>query len=369
MRNLSYSSALRSAAPRSSGGERERTVTMTPRVGHDLDAVLSAIASPEIARVLSGVASAALPVANLIRWGGLSGAFDAPLGPGHDGTAQKALDVFADKAFVNGLKGAGVRGIVSEERDEPVSLDETGTLLLAIDPLDGSNNIDANVSIGTLFSVFDSPGAEFAPAAFLQRGVAQRAAGFILYGPHTDFMFTIGSGVHMATLDPDSNAFRMTGFDLRIPSGTAEFAINASNSRYWPAPVRAYIDDCLEGDEGPRRRNFNMRWVGSVVADVYRIVVRGGVYLYPQDSREGYEHGRLRLLYEANPIAMLIEQAGGVAIDGFNRILDISPQSLHMRTPLIFGSKDKVERIAGYYRDSRAEHEAPLFARRGLLRR
>jgi fructose-1,6-bisphosphatase I len=161
----------------------------------------------------------------------------------------------------------------------------------------------------------------------------------------------------------------MTGFDLRIPSGTAEFAINASNSRYWPAPVRAYIDDCLEGDEGPRRRNFNMRWVGSVVADVYRIVVRGGVYLYPQDSREGYEHGRLRLLYEANPIAMLIEQAGGVAIDGFNRILDISPQSLHMRTPLIFGSKDKVERIAGYYRDSRAEHEAPLFARRGLLRR
>ena len=342
---------------------------MTPRTGHDLDAVLGAIAPPDLARVLSRLASAALPVAHLIRWGGLSGAFDAPVGPSHDGVAQKALDVFADKAFASGLKGAGLRGILSEERDEPVSLDEAGTLLVAIDPLDGSNNIDANVSIGTLFSVLDSPRGGFGPAAFLQRGVGQRAAGFILYGPHTDFLFTIGSGVHLATLDPDSNAFRMTGFDLRIPSGIAEFAINASNSRHWPAPVRAYIEDCLEGDEGPRRRNFNMRWVGSVVADVYRILVRGGVYLYPEDLREGYEHGRLRLLYEANPIAMLIEQAGGAAIDGFNRILDIAPRSLHMRTPLIFGSKDKVERIAGYYSDSRAEREEPLFARRGLLRR
>jgi fructose-1,6-bisphosphatase I len=342
---------------------------MAPRIGHDLDAVLRAIAPADLARVLSALASAALPVANLIRSGGLSGAFDAPVGPGHDGIAQKALDVFADNAFVNGLKGVGVRGIVSEERDEPVALDEAGTLLLAIDPLDGSNNIDANVSIGTLFSVLDAPANEAGPDAFLQPGVGQRAAGFVLYGPHTDFVFTTGSGVHAATLDPDSNAFRMIGFDLRVPSGTTEFAINASNSRYWPGPVRAYIEDCLEGDEGPRRRNFNMRWVGSVVADVYRILVRGGVYLYPQDSREGYEHGRLRLLYEANPIALLIEQAGGAAIDGFNRILVVEPQSLHMRTPLIFGSKDKVERIVRYYRDEAAMHEAPLFAKRGLLRR
>jgi fructose-1,6-bisphosphatase I len=342
---------------------------MTPRIGHDLDDVLGVIAPADLARVLSGLAGAALPVANLIRLGGLSGAFDAPVGPDHDGTAQTALDVFADKAFVNGLKGASVRAVVSEERDEAVALGDTGTFLVAIDPLDGSNNIDANVSIGTLFSVLDSPANVEGPAAFLQCGVRQRAAGFVLYGPHTDFVFTIGSGVHMATLDPDANAFRMTGFDLRIPSGTAEFAINASNSRHWPAPVRAYIDDCLEGEEGPRRRNFNMRWVGSVVADVYRILVRGGVYLYPGDSREGYEHGRLRLLYEANPIAMLIEQAGGAAIDGFDRILDVTPRSLHMRTPLIFGSKEKVERIAGYYSESRTEQEAPLFRRRGLLRR
>jgi len=344
-------------------------VTIAPRLGHDLDAVLSVIAPADLARVLSGLASAAILVANLIRWGGLSGALDAPAGPGHDGVAQKALDVLADKAFINGLKGAGVRGIVSEERDAPVALDDEGTLLVAIDPLDGSNNIDANVSIGTLFSVLDSPAKELQAAAFLQRGVGQRAAGFVLYGPHTDFVFTIGSGVHAATLDPDSNAFRMTAFDLRVPSGSAEFAINASNSRYWPAPVRAYIDDCLEGDERLRRRNFNMRWVGSVVADVYRILVRGGVYLYPQDSREGYQHGRLRLLYEANPIALLIEQAGGAAIDGFNRILDVAPHSLHARTPLIFGSKDQVERIVGYYNDSGSAHEAPLFAKRGLLRR
>jgi fructose-1,6-bisphosphatase I len=341
---------------------------MTPRIGHDLDEVLGVLAPADLARVLSRIASAALPVANVIRWGGLSGVFDAPVGPGHDGVAQRALDVFADEAFVNGLRGAGVHGIVTEERDEAVTLDDQGTLLIAIDPLDGSNNIDANVSIGTLFSVLDLPENLAGPAAFLQRGARQRAAGLVLYGPHTDFVFTIGSGVHTATLDPDSNAFRMTGFDLRMPLGTAEFAINASNFRHWPVPVRAYIDDCLEGDEGPRRRNFNMRWVGSVVADVYRILIRGGVYLYPQDSREGYENGRLRLLYEANPIAMLVEQAGGAAIDGFNRILDIAPRSLHMRTPLIFGSTDNIERVAGYYSDSHAEREEPLFARHGLFR-
>ena len=344
-------------------------MTTAPRTGHDLDTVLSAIAPADLATVLSGLASASLLVANLIRRDKLAGVFDAAVGPAHDGTAQKALDVLADNAFIQGLKDAGVRGIASEERDEPVALDAAATFLVAIDPLDGSNNIDANVSIGTLFSVLDSPAEKFGREAFLQAGVKQRAAGFVLYGPHTDFVFTIGSGVHVATLDPDSNTFRMTGFDLRIPAGTPEFAINASNSRHWPAPVRAYIEDCLEGDEGPSRRNFNMRWVGSVVADVYRILFRGGVYLYPQDAREGYEQGRLRLLYEANPIALLIEQAGGAAIDGFNRILDVAPQSLHARTPLIFGSKDKVERIAGYYSESGGAYEAPLFAKRGLLRR
>jgi fructose-1,6-bisphosphatase I len=173
----------------------------------------------------------------------------------------------------------------------------------------------------------------------------------------------------MATLDPNANTFRMTRISVRMPAGTKEFAINASNSRFWPGPVRAYIEDCLEGDEGPRGRNFNMRWTGAVVAEVYRILIRGGIYLYPQDSREGYQQGRLRLLYEANPIALLIEQGGGAAIDGFQRILDVTPASLHARTPLIFGSKDKIERIERYYSETSDVQSAPLFGKRGLLRR
>jgi fructose-1,6-bisphosphatase I len=223
--------------------------------------------------------------------------------------------------------------------------------------------------VGTFFSVLDAPADSFQPTHFLQRGANQRAAGFVLYGPHVDFVFTCGAGVHIAGLDPDANQFRMTRIATRIPPETCEFAINASNSRHWPGPVRAYIEDCLEGEDGPRGRNFNMRWTGAAVAEVYRVLVRGGVYLYPEDSRPGYEHGRLRLLYEASPIAFLVEQAGGTAIDGFDRVLDLTPTSLHAPTPLIFGSKDKVDRVARYYAERGDTRVAPLFARRGLLRR
>jgi fructose-1,6-bisphosphatase I len=215
----------------------------------------------------------------------------------------------------------------------------------------------------------DAPADSFRPSHFLQQGANQKAAGFVLYGPHVDFVFTCGAGVHMAALEPDANQFRMTRTAAHIPAGMREFAINASNSRHWPGPVRAYIEDCLEGEEGPRGRNFNMRWTGAAVAEVYRILARGGLYLYPEDSRPGYEHGRLRLLYEANPIAFPIEQAGGAAIDGFHRVLDLTPASLHARTPLIFGSKDKVARVARYYAEGSDARTAPLFARRGLLRR
>ena len=291
------------------------------------------------------------------------------LGPAHDGFGQKVLDQFADQAFFSGLKGAGVRGIVSEERENPVEIDADGTLLVAIDPLDGSSNIDANIAIGTFFSVLDALEGDLQPAHFLQPGVKQRAAGFIIYGPHVAIVFSTGAGVCKATLDPDTNTYRMSSVGFRIPSDSVEFAINASNSRHWPEPVRVYVEDCVEGDEGPRGRNFNMRWVASTVADVYRILVRGGVYLYPEDSRPGYEHGRLRLVYEANPVAFLIEQAGGAAIDGFHRILDIKPASIHGRTPLIFGSKEKVDRIGRYYSEGSASQRAPLFGKRGLLRR
>jgi fructose-1,6-bisphosphatase I len=342
----------------------------TPRPGVGLKAFLGANAPADLGSVLYALAEASLSVARLIRRGSLSGALDAAVGPAHDGVAQKVLDVLADKSFVGGLKGSVVRGVVSEERDDPVTIDRDGTLLVAIDPLDGSSNIDANVTIGTVFSVLDAPAGEVEGAQFLQRGVRQRAAGLIVYGPHVAFVFTTGAGVHIATLDPDTNEYRVSDGVARIPAESNEFAINAANSRHWSGPVQRYVEDLLEGDEGPRRRNFNMRWIGSMVADVYRILIRGGVYLYPADSRPGYERGRLRLLYEANPVAFLIEQAGGAAIDGFERILEVEPTAVHGRTPLIFGSKKKVERIARYYReDSVSANDSPLFARRGLLRR
>ncbi len=334
-----------------------------------LETHLAKNAPADLARILLALAHASIEVAAVIRRGRLAGALDAAVGPAHDGVEQKALDVFADETFLGALKWAGVRGVVSEERDDPVAVDDDGAFLVAIDPLDGSSNIDANISIGAVFSVLAAPAGALEIGHFLQPGENQKAAGIFIFGPHVAFAFTLGEGVTIATLDPDTQAYRVTIAHARVPAESSEFAINASNARRWPQPVRAYIEDLVEGDEGPRGRNFNMRWIGSMVADVYRILVRGGVYLYPEDSREGYEHGRLRLLYEASPVAFLIEQAGGAAIDGFHRILEIKPKALHERTPLIFGSKTKVERIARYYAGGGAEQPAPLFARRGLLRR
>ena len=345
-------------------------MTNAREIGESLEDFLSANAPADTARALAAFARAALPVAKLIRRGPLAGALDAPVGPSHDGVAQKALDLFADEAFIEGLKGAGVRGLVSEEREDPVVVDPEETLLAAIDPLDGSSNIDANAPIGSILSLLDAPAGDLNADHFLQPGLKQRAAAFIIYGPRVAFVFTTGAGVSIATLDPDVGVYRISSVQIRLPAATNEFAINASNSRRWPQPVRDYVEDLVEGEEGPRGKAYNMRWIGSMVAEVYRILLRGGVYLYPQDSREGYEQGRLRLLYEANPAALFIEQAGGAAIDGFHRILEIEPKSIHARTPLIFGSKDKVERVAQYYREESAPVSSlPLFGKRGLLLR
>ena len=342
--------------------------TMTT-VNDDLTAFLTVNAPADVARVLIALAEASVAVAARVRPGALAGALSAAVGPAHDGVPQTALDVFADEAFVRRMEGAGVRGVVSEERDQPVALDPDGSLLVAIDPLDGSSGIDANVTIGSVFSVLVAPKGPLETRCFLRRGADQRAAGFFVYGPHVAFVFSCGRGVSVATLDPETETYRVTVRRLEIAGEPNEFAINASNFWRWPDPVRAYIEDCLEGEEGPRGRKFNMRWIGSMVAEAYRILARGGVYLYPEDSREGYEHGRLRLLYEANPVAFLVEQAGGAAIDGFRRILDVQPESIHARTPLIFGSREKVERIARYYTEGSGARRPPLFARRGLLRR
>ena len=339
--------------PVGAGRRWEALVNEMTRADDDLTAFLEKNASADVARVLVALAEASIVVARRIRRGSLAGALHADVGPANDGVAQKALDVFADEAFVGGLSGAGVRGVVSEERDDPIALDPEGPLLVAIDPLDGSSNIDANVTIGTVFSVLDAPRGPARRQPFSSARDGPARGRDLRLRPPCRLRLHGRRGVAIATLDPDTETYRITRLarkSLRNPTSSRSIARTPGTGR---APVRAYVEDLLEGEDGPRGRNFNMRWVGSMVADVYRILVRGGVYLYPEDSREGYEHGRLRLLYEANPVAFLIEQAGGAAIDGYRRILAIEPESIHVRTPLMFGAKDKIERIAPLLRRRR----------------
>ena len=255
-----------------------------------------------------------------------------------DGDEQKALDVMADELICAALAPTGIAAYLSEERDDAVVFAHTKErLVVASDPLDGSSNIDTNLTIGTIFSIYKAEGE-----GWLMRGRAQQAAGFFAYGPQTLLLLTTGQGVAGFCLDANGQFIQMD-WQPRIPATTSEFAINAANSRYWPAKTKNYITQLLTGKEGPRGRNFNMRWNGSLVADAFRIFRRGGIFLYPQDSRKGYEDGRLRLVYEANPIALLIEQAGGRASDGTKAILDIVPTGYHMRVPFIFGSADEVD--------------------------
>jgi fructose-1,6-bisphosphatase I len=341
----------------------------TPGLGSELHEFLRATAPAELADVLAAVAATSRSVSGYIRRGPISGALGASVGVNSDGDTQKALDLFADDAFEKGLKDCSVRALASEERDDITQLSLDGRFLVAVDPLDGSSNIDINLTIGTVVSVLDAPAGETTAKDFLKPGHAQRAAAVVLYGPQTSFVFTTGAGTHIATLDPASSLYYVTHQHVTVPEGKNEFAINMSNSRHWPDPIKAYVDDLLMGAEGPRNKDFNMRWVASMVADVKRVLVRGGVYLYPDDARPGYGKGRLHLLYEANPVAFLIEQAGGLAIDGVNRILDIEYDDVHARTPLIFGSTEKVENIRNYYLDGhRSAARAPLFGRRGLWR-
>lgn len=343
----------------------------TDAQGAPLATYLEAATTAEIASALMAITEAGATLNAIIRRGALAGALGALTGgASNDGDGQKALDMMANEAFISALRGAGIKGLVSEENEGPLPLNPQGTLVAALDPLDGSSNIDTNIAIGTIFSIYPAQGEDASRVeTYLAPGTAQKAAGFVIYGPHCAIVFTLGQGTHIATLDPESGTFVMSRLNVLVKEGAAEFAINASNSRHWHRPIRAYIDDCLDGQDGPRQRNFNMRWVASMVADAYRILMRGGVYLYPGDKRKGYERGRLRHLYEANPIAFLMEQAGGMATDGLRRILDIPPKALHERIPLIFGSSDKVLRIRRYHVDETAENDlSPLFGQRGLLR-
>jgi fructose-1,6-bisphosphatase I/sedoheptulose-1,7-bisphosphatase len=264
--------------------------------------------------------------------------------------------------------------MVSEELEAPYAIPSqypTGNYLLAFDPLDGSSNIDVNVSVGSIFSILRAaqPGVAAAADDFLQAGHRQVCAGYAIYGPSTMLVLTVGTGVHGFTLDALLGEFFLTHPDLRIPAAASEFAINASNSRFWEPAIQRYVEECVAGKAGPRGKDFNMRWIASLVAETHRILMRGGVFMYPRDTRDPAKPGRLPLLYEANPVAFIVEQAGGSASTGRERVLDIAPRDLHQRIGFMFGSRDEIECITRYHRDHNLrECDAPLFGVRGLFR-
>ena len=343
---------------------------MTPT----LDAYLSSFCSEggatksHIANTIRALAEAAVKVRLATKEGALGAAFADTRGSAHaTGDVQKDLDLFADNLFLEAARQAQLAFYASEELDKAVTLARGSRLAIAIDPLDGSSNIDANVSIGTIFSLL--PAAADVDRTFLQPGRSQLAAGFFIYGPQLALALTLGDGARIFVYSTSSGLFVEAYRSLAIPPKTQEFAVNASNYRHWDECVQLYLDDCVQGTDGPRGKDYNMRWVASLVAEAYRILIRGGVFLYPGDARKGYRHGRLRLIYEANPIAMLVEQAGGGATDGASRILDLAPNDLHQRTPFVFGSAREVESITRYHLDPSAiGSRNPLFGKRGLLR-
>lgn len=351
-------------------------VVFAPRplasLGQPLAACLHAAAGgprqQAVGATVAALAGAAARIARLVGAGPLAGVHGSETGGTNaDGDSQVALDLQANALVLEALAAAPVAYFASEEENAILTLAAEAPVSVAVDPLDGSSNVDSNVAIGTIFSIFPTEPAG-ATASFFRPGAEQLAAGYFIYGPHTALVLSLGAGVTLFVLDPARGEFRLARSALAVPAQTKEFAINASNYRHWFPPVRTFIDDCLEGADGPRGKNFNMRWVASLVAEAHRIFTRGGVFLYPADRRPGYERGRLRLLYEAFPIAFLMEQAGGAATDGIERILTRVPRELHQRTPLVFGSAEKVARIAGYHvNPALVRDHPPLFRNRSLF--
>lgn len=324
-----------------------------------------------VASVVNEIAAAAIDMAELISLGLLAGEGGAAVGSlNHDGDAQKKLDVTANDLFVAALGRAPVAAVLSEELHKPLLLNVDAPLAVAIDPLDGSSNIDANVSIGTIFSILPSvPDAADPTAHFLQPGRMQLAAGFFIYGPQTALVLAFAGRTRIFIVDRRKGCFLEAVENVQVPADSSEYAINASNYRHWGPSIQAFIDDCVKGVEGPLRRNHNMRWTASLVADAYRILNRGGLFLYPGDLRAGYSAGRLRLLYEANPIGLIMEYAGGGATDSVRSILSLMPSDVHVRAPLVFGSANMVNLVMRYHTDPQFSAErSPLFGRRGLMR-
>ena len=305
--------------------------------------------------LLEVVARACKSISHAVNKGALGGVLGSAESENVQGEVQKKLDIIANEVLLEANEWGGhLAAMASEEMDSIYLVPNRypqGEYLLMFDPLDGSSNIDVNVSIGTIFSVLKKAdgGQGVTEQDFLQPGKQQVAAGYCVYGPQTTLVLTVGDGVAMFTLDREQGSFVLTQENVQVPPDTKEFAINMSNMRHWDEPVRRYIDECLEGKDGPRGKDFNMRWIASMVADVHRILTRGGVFMYPWDKREPHKPGKLRLLYEANPMSWLIEQAGGAATNGKERILDLQPSQLHERVSVVLGSKNEVDRVTRYH--------------------
>ncbi|MDC7682916.1 class 1 fructose-bisphosphatase [Asticcacaulis sp. BYS171W] len=330
-------------------------MTQTPNtpLGQYLDAAKTPI-SPELNRLILAMAASCAELSDIIGTSSLNNLQGALEQENVQGEVQKKLDVLSNELFIQPERWHGtVAGIASEEMDTLVPVDADGDYLLIFDPVDGSSNLDVNGTVGTIFSILDAPKAgDLSEADFLRPGTEQVAGGYVLYGPETLMVVTFGQGVAVFGYHRHKNEWLLIRDQVQIPATTREFAINMSNHRHWDAPVQRYIDECVAGKDGARGKDFNMRWLASMVGDVHRIITRGGIFMYPTDRRESGKNGKLRVLYEANPIAFLIEQAGGAAVNGPERILSQTPQKLHQRTGVILGSREEVERVQAYYTEA-----------------
>ncbi|MBI5626066.1 MAG: class 1 fructose-bisphosphatase [Nitrosomonadales bacterium] len=315
-------------------------------------------ATGDFTGLISDIVIACKRIAHDVNKGALIGVLGSAGSENVQGETQKKLDIITNEIFIKSTEWAGhLAAMASEEMDDVYHIPAMypkGKYLLVFDPLDGSSNIDVNISVGTIFSILRAPKGIENPTAedFLQPGTTQACAGYALYGPSTMLVITSGHGVNGFTLDSDIGEFMLTHPNMKIPADTLEFAINASNERFWEKPVQRYVDECIAGKNGPRGVNFNMRWIASMVAEVHRILIRGGVFMYPKDTKDPAKAGKLRLLYEANPMSFIVEQAGGMSSTGYERIMGIKPSGLHQRVPVILGSKNEVERIVRYHKDA-----------------
>jgi fructose-1,6-bisphosphatase I len=311
----------------------------------------------DLTGLLSDVVSACKKISHLVSRSNIIGLGGYADSENVQGETQKKLDIITNEVMVDHLKWTGhLAAMASEEIEEIIQIPSKfpkGKYLICFDPLDGSSNIDINLSVGTIFSILRCPNDCKNPTLkdFMQKGTEQVCAGFTVYGPATMLILTTGNGVNGFTLDSDVGEFILTHPNMRIPKDTAEFAINMSNQRFWEAPIQKYVDECIKGTEGEREKNFNMRWVASMVAEVYRVLTRGGIFMYPMDSKIAKQGGKLRLMYEANPMSFIVEQAGGLSSTGTERILDIQPESIHQRVPVIMGSRNEVDRVVRYHKD------------------